>query len=100
MAQTPEGRVKDAVKALLKRYKCYQFWPVQTGYGASTLDCIGAVRGQAFAVETKAGKAKLTARQEVTRDEMTEPGADMKVFVVRDKDTLATLKGWLDEVCN
>ena len=42
----PEGKVKDRVKRLLKKYGCYQFWPVQTGYGAPTLDCLGCHNGR------------------------------------------------------
>lgn len=34
---TPEGKVKAAVKKLLKLYPdVYAHWPVQTGYGAPT----------------------------------------------------------------
>ena len=45
---TPEGKVKVKVKNLLNAYGCYHFWPVQTGMGASTLDCLGCHNGRAF----------------------------------------------------
>ena len=32
----PEAKVKDAIKTYLKEIGAYQFWPVQTGYGAAT----------------------------------------------------------------
>ena len=80
MALTPEGKVKDRVKRLLKQYSCYQFWPVQTGYGASALDCIGCYKGFFLSVETKAPGKHLTPRQRLTRDDME--AAKGKVFVI------------------
>jgi len=77
---TPEGKVKTKVKALLKKNGCYQFWPVQTGYGAATLDCIGCYMGLYFSVETKAPGKHLTPRQELTREAMEKAGAT--VFVI------------------
>lgn len=80
---TPESKVKNKVKALLKKYDAYQFWPVQTGYGAATLDCLGCHNGRFFSVETKAPGKKLTVRQRDTIERMQ--GADAKVFVVGEK---------------
>ena len=61
---TPEGRVKNAVKKLLKKYPLvYQFWPVQSGYGAKTLDCLLCVNGYFVSVETKAPGKKPTELQ-------------------------------------
>jgi len=65
MAQTPEGKIKDKVKAVLKKHGAYYFMPVQTGYGASTLDFLVCHKGNFIAIETKAPGKKLTARQEV-----------------------------------
>lgn len=77
---TPEGRVKAAVKKLLKRYpNLYAHWPVQNGFGAPTLDCNGAIAGRAFAIETKHAD-KLTPRQLLTKADMERGG--YKVFVV------------------
>ena len=83
MANTPEGKVKDRVKRLLKKYNCYQFWPVQTGYGAPTLDCIGCHAGFFFSIETKAPGKHLTPRQSLTKEDMEE--ADARVFVIGEK---------------
>lgn len=65
---TPEGKVKAKVKRILKKYgkEIYQFWPVQTGYGASTLDVLCCVKGKFLAIETKAEGKKPTQRQELT----------------------------------
>jgi hypothetical protein len=80
VADTPESKVKMRVKRLLTRAGAYQFWPVQTGYGAATLDCLGFHEGRGFSVETKAPKKKPTVRQQVTADEIQASGA--AVFIV------------------
>ena len=80
MASTPEGKVKDQVKRLLKKYGAYQHWPVQTGYGAPCLDCHGCYNGLYFAVETKAPGKRLTPRQELTVQDIESTGG--AVFVV------------------
>lgn len=77
---TPEGKVKDRVKRLLKKYGCYQFWPVQTGYGAPTLDCIGCHCGLFFGIETKAPGKHPTPRQLLTMEDMR--AAQGTVFVI------------------
>lgn len=77
---TPEGKVKERVKTLLKKYGVYQHWPVQMGYGAPTLDCVACYRGFYLAIETKAPGKAPTPRQRLTIDEMWKAGA--KVFVV------------------
>jgi hypothetical protein len=70
---TPEGRVKKKVKALLTENKAYQFWPVQTGFGAPTLDCIGCHEGEYYAVETKApGQQGVVFVIGETQDELGE----------------------------
>lgn len=84
MAQTPEGKVKDKVKRLLKKHGAYFFMPVQTGYGASTLDILCCVSGVFVAVETKAPGKKPTARQEVIISQIRSAGGF--VFVI-DGDT-------------
>lgn len=80
MATTPEGKVKDRVKRILKKHGCYQFWPVQSGYGAATLDCIACCEGHFISIETKAPGKGLTPRQELTRENMQDAGAT--VFVI------------------
>ena len=81
---TPEGRVKAAVKKVLKPYiegkEMWAHWPVQTGYGAPTLDCTGAIRGQAFAIETKRPGEGPTERQKLTIAAMQAAG--VTVFVI------------------
>ena len=80
---TPERKVKDQVKKLLKAHGAYQHWPVQTGYGAACLDCHGCHLGRYFAVETKAPGKKPTTRQSLTQTEIEE--ACGEVFIVGEK---------------
>lgn len=82
---TPEGKVKAKVKALLQPYRpaLYAHWPVQTGFGAPTLDCNGALNGHAFAIETKAPGEELTDRQLLTKAEMEQAG--YRVFVIGER---------------
>lgn len=75
-----EALVKNHVKNLLKRYGVYFFMPVQTGYGAKTLDFICSHQSRFFAVETKAPGKHLTPKQQLIREEIEEAGG--KVFVV------------------
>lgn len=92
---TPEGKVKNLVKHMLKKYGAYQFWPVQTGYGAATLDCIGCFEGLFFGIETKAPGRHLTPRQELTVDDMRE--AKGRVFVIGEREVEGAYSG-LDEL--
>lgn len=55
MARTPEGRVKEAVKAWLKARGIWFCMPMGTGFGTSgTPDFICCAGGKFLAIETKA----------------------------------------------
>jgi hypothetical protein len=71
---TPEGRVKAKVKKLLADHYCYQFWPVQTGYGAATIDCLVCNAGEFVAIECKAPGKKPTPRQLTTMRTIRKAG--------------------------
>ena len=71
---TPEARVKAEVKKQLKALEAYQFWPVQTGMGAPTVDCLCCVRGRFVGIETKAPGKRPTPRQELTLTQIAESG--------------------------
>lgn len=75
-----EKTVKLAVKKRLKEIGAYQFWPVQMGLGATTLDCLGCYRGKFFSVETKAPGKLPTLQQKNTIKKMRASGG--LVFVV------------------
>ncbi len=75
-----EELVKKHVKRMLKRHNCYCFMPVQSGYGAATLDIIGCHKGRFFSIETKAPGKSPSPRQELIMDMMNAAGA--AVFVI------------------
>lgn len=55
MAQTPEGRVKAAVKAFLKAKGAWYCMPMGTGFGNSGVpDFLVCWNGKFIAIETKA----------------------------------------------
>lgn len=91
---TPEGKVKNLVKQVLKKHGVYWHCPVQNGMGAPSLDFICCFQGHFFAVETKAPSKKPTPRQLLTIAEIEAAGG--KVFVI-DGDT-TELEDWLLEV--
>lgn len=93
---TPEGRVKEQVKRLLKQFDAYWHCPVQNGMGAPSLDFICCINGKYFAVETKAGNKKPTPRQETTIAEIQRRKG--KCFVVNETSGLDLLEQWLKEV--
>ena len=95
---TPENKVKAKVKKLLATYgdEIYQFWPVQTGMGAATLDCLVCANAWFISIETKTRGKWLTPRQEQTAAAIKDAGG--KVFVVDGDEALAELKRYLDEV--
>jgi hypothetical protein len=90
---TPEGKVKDSVKKVLKKFGVYWHCPVQNGMGAPSLDFVCCYRGLYVAIETKALGKRPTPRQLLTIEEIEKSGG--KVFVI-DGD-LAELEGWLNE---
>ena len=94
---TPEGKVKEKVKKVLKESGAYYHMPVQNGMGKTSLDFICCVKGRFLAIETKTEKGQLTLRQQVTIDEMQKAGAI--VLVIRgetDGESFAILRSFLE----
>lgn len=84
---TPEGKIKIKLKARLKQLNLkYEFWPVQMGFGSTTLDCLLCINGCFVAIETKAPGKKLTPRQTKTRLDIEKAGG--LVFVIDSERTL------------
>lgn len=93
---TPEGRVKAKLKRAMARLpRCYGFWPVQTGMGASTLDSLWCVNGIFVAIETKRKGGKPTARQWVVIKQMKD--AEALVYVVDDDNIEWTVNDIADK---
>lgn len=74
---TPEGKVKAKIKEILNaRGKALkQFWPVQNGLGAATIDCHVCYLGFYLVIEAKAPGEKATPRQTITLEEYYDAGA-------------------------
>jgi len=90
---TPEGKVKEKVKKLLKAHGAYYHMPVQNGMGAPSLDFIGCHRGLYYGIETKAGNNQPTPRQETTISQIRAAGG--LAFVVNEVSGLEELEAWL-----
>lgn len=91
---TPEGRIKERLKKLLKAHGAYYHMPVQNGMGAPSLDFVCCHRGRFFAIETKAGNKKMAERQEHTASEMRKAGG--LAFLVNEVEGLDILEEWLN----
>lgn len=91
---TPEGKVKEAVKKLLREHAAWWFCPVQNGMGSPGLDFLPVIhRGKCVAIETKRPGGHLTTRQERTKRDIENAGG--RVLVI-DGD-LGELLQWLQE---
>lgn len=80
MAATPEGKVKEAVKRLLRERGIWYYMPVQSGMGVVGIpDFICCWKGQFLAIETKApGKRGSTT-----------PNQDRRIAEIRSANGLA-----------
>lgn len=87
---TPEGKVKEKIKTLLRRYEADGLWycmPAANGYGVSGIpDFLICFFGQLIAIEAKASKGMPTALQKMQMGRLEDAGAI--VFVVRDDRNL------------
>lgn len=89
---TPEGKVKQDVKALLKKHGAYWHMPVQNGMGDPALDFHVCHRGRYLGIETKRPGGVLTPRQEQTRRRIEAAGGTVLVI---DGTNLEALEFWL-----
>jgi hypothetical protein len=71
---TPESKVKQKLKEYLRRQGTYWFMPVQTGYGATSLDFLCCHLGEFVAYECKAAGRNLTPRQLVVARQINAAG--------------------------
>lgn len=112
MAVTPEGKVKEKVRAVLAEFDraavvlyngtdyhvgiLKQFWPVPSGYGASDIDCIVCYYGEYISIEVKAPGKKPKPRQELTLAETI--GAGGWTFVIDGEAGLNELRHALESI--
>ena len=86
MAATPESKVKNKIKAVLKAHGVYYAMPIGTGFGNSGVpDFLCCVNGEFLAIEAKAGKGKTTALQEKNMRDIEAAGG--RALVVSDDPT-------------
>ncbi len=65
MADTPEVKVKKAIKKILQDSSAYFAMPIGSGYGnAGVPDFLVCHKGEFIGIEAKAGKGKTTALQD------------------------------------
>jgi len=97
MASTPEGRVKDKIKALLDAHPhLYYYMPVPTGYGKATIDFLCCYRGHFFGIEAKAPGKVPTPRQEGVLEQIWLAGGG--VFKIDGVAGLDALRQMLDRL--
>jgi len=97
MASTPEGRVKDAVKKILKAQGIWYYMPVAgpfARHGIPDFSCM-APGNKAFFIETKApGKVNSTTdNQKAVHAEIRAVGGTVLVI-----DNVEPLKEYLDAI--
>jgi hypothetical protein len=90
---TPEGRVKEKIKRILKTHDIWYYMPVSMGMGQHGIpDFLCCVNGMMVGVEAKAGKGKTTGLQDMQLSRMRSAGAF--TFIVNE-DNLDALNTWL-----
>ena len=83
MAETPEWKVKKAVRLMLDRLGVYHFMPPANGFGRAGIpDIVGCMDGHFIAIECKAGKGKTTALQDRELNAVLNAGGT--VFIARE----------------
>jgi hypothetical protein len=94
MAATPEAKVKDKIKKLLKKYGAYYTMPVMTGYATNgTPDFAICHYGRYLGLEAKAGDGVPTALQWVRLAEIDAAGGSTLVI---NEMNLGDLERWLE----
>lgn len=88
---TPEGKVKEQVKKLLRKHGVYWHCPVQNGMGSPSLDFICCCNGRYLGIETKAPGKEMTARQLCTSHDIRDAGGT--VFMIDGE--LGALETWI-----
>ncbi len=95
MADTPEAKVKKAIRRILETSGAYWAMPIGSGYGnAGVPDFLVIHRGRGIGVEAKAGKGRTTALQEAHLQKIREAGG---VALVVNENNLNELERILNE---
>lgn len=92
MAMTPEKRLKAVVRKLLDELQAYYVMPVTGGYGTQGApDFLVCHKGRFIGIETKAGRGRTTALQELNLKRIREAGGVAVVVYEDDIDMLRKL---------
>lgn len=95
---TPEGKVKKACRAYLRRVGAYVFSPVQGGYGSATLDDLVCFKGHFIGIEYKApGINAPSPRQEVIINQILAAGGT--AAVINDESQIIELIAYINQRC-
>jgi pantoate kinase len=95
MASTPEAKVKEKIKKILKEHGAWYAMPMGTGYGNSGVpDFLVCLNGEFLAIEAKAGKGIPTALQEKNLRDIKVSGG--YAWVVNEEN-LDEFKEWVKE---
>jgi len=87
MANTPETKVKTAVRKMLNAFDIYHFMPPANGFGRAGIpDIVGCMDGHFIAIECKAGKGKTTALQDRELNAILNHGGT--VYIAREHNLL------------
>lgn len=93
---TPEKKVKDKVKAILKSVGAYYFMPATHGFGSSgTPDIVACLHGKFIGIECKANGGKPTGLQEKNLMDICEKGG---IAILVDETGVDALKIFLSAV--
>lgn len=96
---TPESYTKKRLREILAQYDgMYSYWPVPSGFGRTTVDCLGCYRGRFFIVETKAEKKKPTLKQTIELQD-AEAAMGKSFWMAGPKDpAFDDLIAWLNDL--
>jgi hypothetical protein len=94
-SSTPEGKVKDKIKKILKAHGAYYAMPMGTGFGnAGVPDFLCCIDGRFVAIEAKAGVGKTTALQKKNLAEIESCGGSAWVI---NEDNIDLFEIWMKE---
>jgi hypothetical protein len=95
MANTPEGKVKDKIKKILKAHNIYYAMPHGAGFGnAGVPDFLCCVEGKFIAVEAKANGGQVTALQQKNLSDVEASGGSAWVV---DETNIHVFEIWIKE---
>ena len=99
MASTPEKKVKEKIKQILKARGAVYCMPMGTGYGsAGVSDFIVCYKGYFIAIEAKAGKGKTTALQDKWLKEVYDAGGYARIIREENIDGVGFLLDSIDDL--